>query len=160
MPGPFILPAGVSPVSSDPGTVLEPPGLPPVMRASNLDPTTGEVLSLTRDVAPIPAAIQRQFRTVRGSGAAVLNDGQSFNKIQKNDITATRQIQFEIQRIFAPFVIAKTARIDQIVPFGGEASQWFGGAVVHWTDLSTGAAHSTSYPSKSTRLVPQSAGGP
>lgn len=139
MPAPPIIPpAGVSPISGEIGVPFDDPKLPPVIRAMLIDPITGERLSLTKDAPPVHAAILRQFRTRRASGAAVLNDGQDLQSVRKNDTHAQTSIRFEIERIFEPFVAAGYVRVDSIVPTGGESALWFGGAIVHYTDLTTG----------------------
>jgi hypothetical protein len=138
VPAPVLLPAGVSPASGEAGAALEPPGLPPVMRASLIDPATGERLSLTREAHPVDAAILRQFRTVFSSGVAVSIDGNKMRKIRKNDRAASTLIRVEIERIMAPFVDGKTARIDRIDIEAGEANGYVGAATLSYTNLATG----------------------
>jgi hypothetical protein len=138
VPLPVVPAGGVSPISGEPGVVLEPPGLPPVMRAMLLDPATGERLSLTREAHPIDAAILRQLRTVFGTGVAVIRDGNKLRKVQKNDTSAQTLIRVELERIFEPFVKAGQVSLDSLDVVAGEAQGYVASAFVSYTNLANG----------------------
>jgi hypothetical protein len=55
---------------------------PPAFLADAIDPSTGELLSLTSGADPTDAAVLVALRTVRGSGIAVTTTGQQFARAQ------------------------------------------------------------------------------
>lgn len=66
---------------------------PSNLLADNIDPTTNDFVSLFSSVDPIDAQVMIALKTVRGSGAAVQEDGSRFSDLKK----ITNSVQTEIK---------------------------------------------------------------
>lgn len=86
------LPSTMSPVGY---AVIAPSQLaqPSNLLADNIDPTTNDFVSLFSSVDPIDAQVMIALKTVRGSGAAVQEDGSRFSDLKK----ITNSVQTEIK---------------------------------------------------------------
>lgn len=126
------------------------PPIPPSGIASYLneeiDPQTGETTSLTSGMDPTDATILTQFRTERGSGAAVLEDGHTLFKIESNDEDAPARIDFEIARLLRPFLARKEIVLPTPVQIAAGPEQGDTAAVeVVYTNVRTGEEQRLSF---------------
>lgn len=99
---PFIPPAG-SPLSSFTPPVVGALQRPPLILADQIDPTTGDLSSLTEGNDPTSAAIQWQFTVREGTGIALGTGGHRLHKIRKATDGAQIQIQDEGKRVMRKF---------------------------------------------------------
>jgi hypothetical protein len=83
--------------------------------ADAYDPNTGELVSLRTYVHPVDAAVQAQFRLARGSGVAVLEQGQAFGRIENVTDSTARELDSEARRILEPFVQRRDIAIEKIL---------------------------------------------
>lgn len=95
----FIPPFGISALSAQEDAGLPPAGEPPVVLADDIDPETGELLSLD-GVHPVDAHVRYQFQVRAASGAAVGRVGHRFRDIQVLDDRAPNALRHEATRIF------------------------------------------------------------
>jgi hypothetical protein len=103
-PPPYIIPpAGVTAASFFVPFAVVDPALPPAILADKLT-ATGDLASFFVGGDPIDEAIAFQLRIVRGTGAAVVDDGQRFRDIKKNDNNAVADIRSESLRVLQPFI--------------------------------------------------------
>ncbi len=132
---------GVSP-AIPPGVVAAAPRAPVGGLADDVDPRTGELRSL-RGADPIDTAIIFQLRVRRGSGAAVVDDGQAFDGVEKNDAEAPARLRFEAERALRPFVERGDITVDRLEVEAGESAGDLGAVVVSYTNLRRGGAKRT-----------------
>ncbi len=138
MPGSYVIPpAGVTAASFFTPTPFVDPAKPPALLADNIDPKTGEFRSIFTAPHYVDAAIVTQFRTRRGSGAAVQNDGQALDEVKKNDANAPDAIRHEINRVLKPFVVRGDIEIRKIDVEAGETFGIQGSALVEYLNLRT-----------------------
>ncbi len=97
-------PAGVSPFSALFSNGAIPAAAPKNWLADKIDPTNGELLSITEGLDPVDAAVMFQFQTVFGSGSALGSGGHKFRRIRKATERSQKAIEYEARRIFEPFV--------------------------------------------------------
>lgn len=131
-----IPPAGVSAASFFTPTTFVDPARPPAILADKLDTTTGEFESLLEGRDPTDAAIAFHFRVRRGSGVAVVDIGQRFADIKKNDDAAAQSIRFEIERILKPFVDDGLVRLARL-SVEADPDTDFGAAYVEYINTRT-----------------------
>lgn len=136
-----IPPAGVSPAAAfSPETDASVPAVPVGMLADPIDPETGELTSVAAYVHPIDAAIAEQFRLWRGTGVAVVDQGQNFRQVELATESAPRELEDEAKRILGPFVQRGEIRIVKLVteaPIeGGRGDNAL--ITVHYRNLLTG----------------------
>lgn len=116
MPVPYVIPpAGVSAAVFWTSTVFVDPALPPVIRADQIDPATGEFLSVLVEADPVDAAFLEAWRLTDSSGAAVVNQGQRFTRIKKNTSRTPRELADEARRISKWFVDEGHIDLRQVV---------------------------------------------
>lgn len=110
---PYVIPpAGISASNFFSPTPFVDPSRPPGILADDVDPKTGEIVSLFTGLDPTDGAIIYQWRNARPIFAA----------IDKNDDSAADAIRFAAQRIMQPFVDAKLVdRVQIVVQAGPDA---------------------------------------
>lgn len=85
-----IPPAGLTPAGLFVPQTFADPTKPPGILAPAIDPQTHEYLSISRGMDPIDSQVLVALTRKRGSGAAVPEDGHTFDEIRKiDDATAT-----------------------------------------------------------------------
>lgn len=110
MPSPFtyvIPPAGISAASIWSPVPFVDPASPPSFLAEAISPTSGELTSVFTGRHPVDAWMVTQLRTIRGSGAAVLEEGHRLppaSDIETNDDETEPRLRSEIKRILRPAV--------------------------------------------------------
>lgn len=114
-----IQPAGITPAS-----LWSLPGAPTPIRAAavlapELDARTGARVSLDGQGDPVMNSLALQFRTVRGSGVSVADDGTELFSIEKNGEDAPALIEFEMARVLEPFVEQGLITVDPTVITAG-----------------------------------------
>jgi len=85
---PVIPVAGFSPAGLFVAQTFAVPGAPPGILAAAIDPVTHEYQSISRGMDPIDSQVIVALTRVKGSGAAVTNDGQTFRDVKYTDETA------------------------------------------------------------------------
>lgn len=65
--------------------------------ADFIDPATGDYASMTKGLNPIDAQVILAMSTVRGSGAAVMEDGCNLASIDKIRNTIRREVESEVR---------------------------------------------------------------
>jgi hypothetical protein len=96
------------------------PNTPAQYLAEPIDVATGELLSIVDGLHPVDAIVVEQVRVRRGSGAAVTDQGQAFDRIQYNDRSAAAALTFEAHAIFDPLVAKGWVEIVSIETQAGE----------------------------------------
>lgn len=133
----IVPPAGITAASLWAPAVFVDPAFPAANAADRIDPTTGEYASVLGGRNAVDAALLTQLRTLRATGAAVLEQGQAFDKIKKNDAAAPASIKFEIDRIFRPFIAANLVKILSTTIEAGEDAEDVGAALIVYRNLQT-----------------------
>lgn len=85
---------------------------PPGLAADMIDPSTGELLSLTQGLHPVDAAIITALRTTRGTGTAVQSAGQRYRDVQRAGSGAADVLAQETRFALSALVEARQLRID------------------------------------------------
>lgn len=138
-PPPYLIPpAGVSAASFF-GTVAIDFSHPPALLADKIDPLTGELLSIVVGEDPIDSAVRFQVRVRRGSGAAVLEDGQAFDAIRKNDLRAADALRAELKLVLRELVDRGDIEILTVGVQAGEDQGDLGAVFFQYRNLRTGA---------------------
>jgi hypothetical protein len=148
MPAPLpyvIAPAGVTPASFFTPSVFVSAARPPAILADNIDPATGDFKSLLQRIHPVDAAIIEAFRLQRGSGAAVLDAGQTFKKIRKNNDQTPRELKDEATRVMQIFVDRGDVAIITIET-DTELFHDLAAVLIKYTNLRTGQAQRVPVP--------------
>lgn len=131
----MIPPGGVSPAIPVPAVVagvLYDGGL-----ADDIDPKTGELRSMAgKD--PTDDAVLFQLTVKRGSGAAVLEDGQRFEDVKKNDEGAPAALKFEAQRALRVLVERGDVEIESLEVEAGPDKGDLGAVALSVKNLRTG----------------------
>lgn len=97
------IPSTVSPVGF--GIIAPSQIAPPSpLLADNIDPTTGDYISLTVGADPIDAAVVNAVKIVRGSGAAVTNTGARFYKVTKITDSIERELDSIVQEALSRLI--------------------------------------------------------
>ncbi len=97
------LPSTSSPVGygvTSPGQLAPPSPL----LADNIDPQTHDYVSLFRSIDPIDAQVIIALKIVKGSGAAVEDDGSRFRDIRKITQSVKTEIKSEVRRALARLI--------------------------------------------------------
>lgn len=127
-----IPPAGVTPAGFFvPETYADPAG-PPAILADPIDPSTGEFLSIARSYDPTDACVIEALRVERGSGPAVLEEGNRIRDVQLATEAAPRVIEQEAQYALRRFVEDRQIRIDKIA---GAVEDDLGALAFQYTNL-------------------------
>ena len=133
----------VAPLIGSPLSSWQPPAPPDVAVAAyvaeDIDPATGEVMSLTSGIDPTDASLITQARTVRASGAAVLEDGHQLDEIENNDDDAPARVTFELKRLLAPFVARREIVVLQLDVEAGPQDGDTGAAQIVYRNVRTSA---------------------
>jgi hypothetical protein len=103
-----VTPLGRAPGEAEPFTTFSP------ITADYIDPTTQEYLSLTKGMDPIDAQVLIAIKTIKGSGAAVLEDGSGLRNIRKITRDVVQRVQAEVRSALRRLVANRDIRIDQI----------------------------------------------
>ena len=143
MPFVFVIaPAGVSAAGLFAPAVFVDPALPPALLADDIalnNPfvADGDFASLLTFIHPVDAAVKTQFRLVRGSGAAVLEDGNKLSEIKKIGPTTASEIEDEYRRILQVLVDRGDVEIETIAIEVGEDAPDLAAGFVEYTNLRT-----------------------
>lgn len=103
-----VTPLGRAPSVTEPYTTYSP------ITADYIDPTTQEYLSLTKGMDPIDAQVLIALKTIRGSGAAVMEDGHRLKDIRKITRDVVMRVQAEVRNTLGLLVRNRDIRIDTI----------------------------------------------
>lgn len=120
---PVIPPAGLSPAGFFVAQTFVNPAKPPGILADPIDPKTGEYLSIVKGFDPIDAQVLLALTVKRASGAAVLEDGQSYSEIKKIDDSATSLIESKTRTTLGRLTDRRDIAIDALEPLADPASQ-------------------------------------
>ena len=135
-----IPPAGVSAASIGGDAAFADPADPPGILADAIDPMTGDLRSLLERVDPVDAKVQFQLQVRRGSGASVLEDGQDFASVMKNDSRAAAALEHEARRALEPLRLDGDIEDVRVVVQAGEGASDAGEVVVSYANSRTGRA--------------------
>lgn len=129
-------PAGVSPAATWVPPEIGPPAAPVGLLADAVG-VDGELLSLTRYVHPVDAAIAEQFRLEIGTGVSVQDQGQGFRLIAYVTEATQRQLEDEARRVMAPFLARGHAQLVSVKPvlIGDDTAE----VTITYRNLMTGA---------------------
>lgn len=111
-----IPPAGLAPAGFFVPQTFAAPSDPPAILADAVDPQTGEYLSISRGMDPVDQQVLIALTLKKGSGAAVADDGQEFEKIRKVDESSSRLIDAEARRALARLVQQRDIRVRSVLP--------------------------------------------
>ena len=111
---PIIAPAGTSAAGFGAPTEFVDPANPSAILGDNIDPATGELLSILSGIHPVDSHVITTLRTERGSGVSVMQFGQRFRSVRKIDDAFTRRIQDECELALQPLIDRGDIRLDKI----------------------------------------------
>jgi hypothetical protein len=109
-----IPPAGVTPASAfslQQHAVSEPP---PAILADQIDPATGEYLSIVDSATIADGLVVHLLRTQRGSGAAVLSFGQRFRELTHVTTDSPELVESMAREALQPAADSGVVRFDQV----------------------------------------------
>lgn len=109
-----ILPAGVLSLGYADGVEFVSPASPPVFLADDIDPKTGEMNTILAGIDAVDATVINVLRTMRASGAAVLDFGHRFGTVKKVDDAAAETVRGLVEEAFAFLVQRGDIRIDSV----------------------------------------------
>ena len=110
--------------------------------ADLVDPTTGELLSLSTGAHPIDAEVQFRLRAAKGKAPALLDDGLDLAGISKLLESSPRAIEYAARKALEPMLVRGDIEIQTVRATVAEAdleSTDTAAAVVTYTNLQTGA---------------------
>lgn len=118
-----------------PGEALAPA---PII-AEEIDVATGDLASLTTGLAPEDAWVVTQLRCIRGSGAAVEDQGHELGKVELNSDDAAQLLAYEIDRLLRPAVDRGAIEVLSRSVLAGESAPAFDMASIQleWRNLRT-----------------------
>jgi hypothetical protein len=102
--------------------------------ADYIDPATGDYASMTSGLNPIDAQVVLAMSTVRGSGASVMEDGQSLESIRKIRDTVQREIMSEVRVALKRLIDNEDIRLGTFV-FDVQNSNQYVGVVINYENL-------------------------
>ena len=105
------LPSTVSPLGSAVSQTLPAVTDNPIT-ADFIDPATGDFASMVQGLNPIDAQVILSLSTVRGSGAAVMEEGNSLMGIDKIRPTVQREVQSEVRFALRRLTANRDIRIE------------------------------------------------
>jgi hypothetical protein len=111
---PIVAAAGVSAASFGAPTEFVSPAKPPAILADNIDPSTGEYLSILSGIHPVDSHVITALRTERGSGVSVMATGQRFRDVRKVDDAFARRIQDECEIALAHLIERRDIRLEKL----------------------------------------------
>jgi hypothetical protein len=111
---PIVAAAGVSAASFGAPTEFVSPAKPPAILADNIDPSTGEYLSILSGIHPVDSHVITALRTHRGTGVSVMATGQNFRSVTKIDDAFSRRIQDECELALAPLIDRGDIRLEKL----------------------------------------------
>jgi hypothetical protein len=111
---PIIVGAGVSAASFGAPTEFVSPAKPPAILADNIDPATGEFVSILSGIHPVDSHVITALRTERGSGVSVMATGQRFRDVRKVDDAFARRIQDECEIALAHLIERRDIMVPKI----------------------------------------------
>lgn len=136
---PIVPPAGISPAALFVPAVFVSPEAPPQILAPQIDPTTGELLSLFEGAPPVVALLIEQLRVVLGSGASVLDSGNTLSTIRYNSDNAPAQLLAAMNQILDPMVSAGQIQVLELDVTAGPEYGDTGEIYARFRDLVTTA---------------------
>jgi hypothetical protein len=112
--------------------------LPPraAFLADDLDPLTGELLSLVSGIDPTDSAVVTAVRSERGAGAAVLTVGQRFGDVEKSSSSAAKEIEYEALEALRALV--SSGDIDSTISITTSPESSEAGILIEYTNNRTG----------------------
>jgi hypothetical protein len=115
MPAPPIIPAaGVSAAGLGAPTNFVDPANPSAVLGDNIDPATGELLSILSGIHPVDSHVITALRTERGSGVSVAQTGHRFRTVRKVDDAFAQRIQDECEIALAALIERGDIRLDKL----------------------------------------------
>lgn len=109
--------------------------------ADYIDPATGEYASMVQGLNPIDAQVILAMTTIRGSGAAVKDQGQRLSDIDKIRKTVEREIQSEVRLALKQLIQQHDIRLGTFA-FDKQPSNDYVGVVIEYTNLRAGGVRS------------------
>jgi hypothetical protein len=111
---PIIAPAGTSAAGYGAPTEFVDPANPSAILGDNIDPATGELLSILSGIHPVDSHVITALRTERGSGVSVAQTGHRFRTVRKVDDAFARRIQDECEIALAALIERGDIRLDKL----------------------------------------------
>lgn len=105
-------PGGVSPFSAIFTNGAIPANAARTWLADPIDPSTGDLVSITTGLHPVDGAICWAFQTRLHTGSALGEAGHLFDQTRKLGDRAERALRLEAERLFAPFVARGWVKLD------------------------------------------------
>lgn len=127
------LPSTVGPIGSSVAVTSPVMTFSPIT-ADFIDPATGDYASLTSGLHPIDAQVILAMSTVKGSGAAVMDEGCNLENIRKIRDTVKREIESEIRVALKRLVANGDIRLNTFA-FDVQASNHYVGVVVNYQNM-------------------------
>jgi hypothetical protein len=112
----YIPPAGLTPAGAFVPQTFDDPKRPPGILADAIDYRTGEYMSILKGMDPIDEQVLIALTRKRGSGIAVMNDGQSFHEIEKVDDSTANRLAGEVARACGRLVESRDIRLKTVQP--------------------------------------------
>lgn len=109
-----IPPAGAFPVGEPITVPLPSKRSPAIFLADAIDPDTGEYRSILTGVDPVEGAALEALRVKRGSGSAVLDEGNKFHEITKIDEKLDGLLRSEIEFAWRHLIAARALRLEKV----------------------------------------------
>lgn len=109
-----IPPAGAFPVGEPITVPLPKKRSPAVFLADAIDPETGDYRSILTGVDPVEGAALEALRVKRGSGSAVLDDGNKFHEITKIDEKLEGLLRSEIEYAWRHLIASRALRLEKV----------------------------------------------
>jgi hypothetical protein len=128
MPAPIVLvPAGVSAAGLASPVEFVSPAKPPAVLADNIDPSTGELLSILSGIHPVDSHVITRLRTQRASGVSVMNVGHEFAQIRKVDDAFVKRVTNAVENLFADLIERGDIKLPKVavVEDGDTGHVWF-----------------------------------
>jgi hypothetical protein len=129
---PLIAPLGLTPLGLFEDTTTPAMDPPPVIAAEEIDPSTGELVSVFRGIHPVDAQVIEALIRVRGSGASVTSDGHQYTSIQRIDESTPNLVDSYTRRALDRLTRKNDIRIESIAVEVDEAGAWFEVTVSYW----------------------------
>jgi hypothetical protein len=113
----IIVAAGVSPAGTGAPVEFVSPAKPPAILGDNIDPQTGEYVSILTGIHPVDSHVITRLRTERASGVSVLGVGHEFKQIRKVDDAFVRRVQDAVELLFADLIERRDISLPKIAVF-------------------------------------------
>jgi hypothetical protein len=127
------LPSTVNPIGTSVAVTLPVITFSPIT-ADYIDPATGDYASMTSGLNPIDAQVILAMSTVRGSGAAVMEEGCNLENIRKIRDTVKREIESEVRVALKRLIDNGDIRLGTFT-FDVQGNNQYVGMVVNYQNL-------------------------